>query len=417
MNPSQPVRGRWLAAWALLLTASAARGDTLRLRSGNTLEGKVESRTEEVVRFRTEPGVIEVKTADVLTFEQGPAPWERFEQIRGDYPDDADGQYALGLWCRSHGLPSMARKQFQKAVALDPTHEGALAALGGSATARVRKSGGTASGPAQAKARPASKPARSASPEDKLLRDLITQWHVRVTSIYTVKLKNRDESAPIFKEGRDQILAIHDPLAISAIASGLSRGPAAVRKLMIESLASFMEDGRDEATMNLIVTALLDPDPTVRRAAAQALVPRKDARVVGRLRKALWSKEDTVVRNAAVALGILKAREAVADMATVLFTVERRNVRYARQEIIGDVISTYGGRTLLPHQPGQLYYQPGVGVLAPNTVVGTVWVDEVRDMQVFRTDVQEALIAITGQNLGFDPEAWINWAREHQDTP
>src|SRR5262249_10467560 len=162
----------------------------------------------------------------------------------------------------------------------------------------------------------------------------------------------------------------------------------------VESLSSFKDSGKDEATMNLVVVTLLDPDPVVRRAAAQALVPRKDERIVGRLRKGLSSKEDTIVRNSAVALGILKARDAVPDLATVLYTVERRQVRYARQEILGDVVSTFGKRTIVPHVEGQLFYDPQIGVLQPQTIIGTMWVDEVRDVQVVRTEVQESLIAI-----------------------
>jgi hypothetical protein len=38
---------------------------------------------------------------------------------------------------------------------------------------------------------------------------------------------------------------------------------------------------------------------------------------------------------------------------------------------------------------------------------------EYQVISIHRTEVQEALIEITGQNLGFDAGAWLKWADDH----
>lgn len=409
-----PIAAILLAALAI---ASTARADTLKLKSGKTLHGKIVSRDGALLRFRTPLGVMDVPQADIDSIEEGPAPWEEYDRVRPTFPDTADDQARLGEWCRDHGLEPQARKHFQRAIELDADHAAARSALGFKrhGTLWVRPSDvqrANAKPPASKPAR-ATKPAKAVlSPEEKLIRELIGKYTARIKAIYIGRLDQKDPSSKLFEDGRNQILAIHDPLAIPAISSVLSKGRhRAVRELMVEALSRFKED---EATMNLVVVTLLDPDPMVRRRAALTLVPRKDDRIVSRLRKALSSNEDTVVRNAAVALGILRAREAVEDLALVLYTVERRNVRYARTEIIGDVWQAFNGQVLLSQGQRQYAYRPSViSVLSNGTAVGTTWVDEVRDVTFYRTDVQEALIHITGVNFGFDADAWIAWSQKN----
>lgn len=239
----------------------------------------------------------------------------------------------------------------------------------------------------------------------------MTRWHVRVSDIFKGRLDRSEPDSLRFRDGRSQILAIRDSLAVGALARVLSRGGAPVRLLMVEALGGFKDD---EATLNLVIVALLDPDPSVRTAAAEALRPRKDSRIVKRLTDALTSDEDMVMRNAAAALGVLRAREAVPDLAKVLYSVERRLVRFKRAEVVGAVLNTFNGTVVFAADGRNGAYRPQiVSVLGSGAIVGTTWVDEVQDVKQYRTDVQEALIAITGENFGFDGDAWMKWAREH----
>lgn len=401
-----------LATIFAAIFAVPLHADTIRLKGGRALHGKIEAQSETTVRFRTTSGTIEISRDEIVLIEHGPAPWEEYDRVKGDYPDTADGQFRLALWCESHGLSAEARRHYERVIELNPDHLSARRALGYvRADGQWRRRASAASKPARAAAE---KPGRP-TPEEKLIRELITRWHVRVSDIYKGRLEGRDPASSQFANGRTQILAIHDPLAIPALSAVLSRGEVPVRRLLIEALASFEAD---EATMNLLVVALLDPHPTIRRAAAEALIPRRDERVIQRLRKALFSDEDAIIRNAARALGALKAREAVEDMASVLYTVQRQRVRYPRREIIGELVNVFG-RPMIVRRNQQVlnYHANDISVLRDGTVVGTTWVDAIESVQLLRTDVQEALIEITGQNFGFDADAWIKWARENVPPP
>jgi hypothetical protein len=46
--------------------------------------------------------------------------------------------------------------------------------------------------------------------------------------------------------------------------------------------------------------------------------------------------------------------------------------------------------------------------------MGTICFSQYSTIDVYRTEVQEALIAITGENLGFDRGAWLEWLRVSQ---
>ena len=64
------------------------------------------------------------------------------------------------------------------------------------------------------------------------------------------------------------------------------------------------------------------------------------------------------------------------------------------------------GRQMVGYQPG------GVGCMGPGTFVGTATDYEMQTVSIYRTEVQEALIAITGQNFGFDRDQWRQWWRQ-----
>src|SRR5690606_14254798 len=99
----------------------------------------------------------------------------------------------------------------------------------------------------------------------------------------------------------------------------------------------------DDATMNLVVMALLDPSKQVRRAASDELERRDDPRVIERLRDALYSEEEGILRHAAAALGVLRAWETVPELVEQLSTEVPGIVRISRAVYLGDVYGTFGG--------------------------------------------------------------------------
>ena len=237
---------------------------------------------------------------------------------------------------------------------------------------------------------------------------------MKIKAIYRGRMADEKNgmASEKFKRARDQILHIRDPLALPALSAVLSTGHVAARRVLVEALAKF---DQDEATMNLVVMALLDPSAEVRELAAKELARRNDSRVTDHLRQALGSDEERVLRNAATALGILHAREAVEDLISVLMTEKEGVTRISRPVFLDSVLDDYGGGTRCVAGNHLVYYRPGgFGVLGPGTIVGTVTDYETGPVAVHRTEVQDALIAITGQNFGFDTDAWMAWWRKQK---
>jgi hypothetical protein len=300
------------------------------------------------------------------------------------------------------------KEHLHRAVELDPGFAPAHRALG-----HVLKDGRWSE--PEPRRRPAARPPTSQEQgrleQEKDADKIITRYFVRVRAIFRGKLvgSDKDDTSPAFQQGRRQILDLGDPLAIPALVGVLTSGSEPTRRLLVEALAEFPQD---EATMNLLVIGLLDPSPKVRRAAAIELIPRKDERVVTRLVEALRSNEEPILRNAATALGILRAEHGVEELIPLLETRVRAAVQVQRSVYLADVVLAFShptivlvGGTRIIHRPGQCW------AVCPDSVVGTYWTTEIQIVSIYRTEVQEALIAITGKNFGFDGDAWKQWWR------
>ena len=184
-----------------------------------------------------------------------------------------------------------------------------------------------------------------------------------------------------------------DPLAIGPLTRTLSEGNRPTRRLLAQALGRFHND---EATMNLVVLALLDPDQPVRREAARALLIQADPRAISDLRTALRSDEDEVVRNAAVALGILGAREAAYDLVDLLSYTRRATVTIPRSKLVTAIQGSYIAGVRYRVARGVAQAEPVIGVLSSGSALSGTPVKVRRTVTTYRTEVQEALIAITG---------------------
>lgn len=399
------------AGVALVLAAAAAEGraDVLELKEGSRIECEVLGETDQAYRVRTTTGIFDIEKDRVVTRTPSAPPWEKYQAELKATPDTAEGQYTLSRWCRRHGLRTEQRTHLQRAIELDPDHAAARAALG-----FVQKDGKwvhAVTKPKKTLSDADREAIHKAKKDEQVVRKAIAEWHVRIQAIFRGRLEGEGSRSDKFRDGRRQILAIDDPLAIPALTKILSQGGTACRHLLVEALAAFPQD---EATMNLIVVTVLDPSPRVRREAALVLDERKDPRVVAELRGALASEEEFVLRNAASALGVLRAREAVEDLIPILSTVAVQNVEIALPVFLDSVYGCFGAGCRYRYAGDDIYYRPeGIGVVGPAYPVGTVIGYETRVVDVHRTEVQEALIAITGQNFGFDADAWREWWRRN----
>ncbi len=396
-----------LAACALSLATRAA-ADTYTMKNGEKIEGELLEERGERLRIRTIIGIVDVDKSDIASVKKKKTPWKLYEEKSRACADTAQAHWELARWCEKRGLGAERRAELELVIELDPNHAKARAALGYVPDGQ----GGWRRPPNPNALSPEEIEARKAEEEqEKLLRKLITEWFIKVKAIARGRFDGERSTSAKFKKGRELILAIRDPLALPALAGVLSTGKADVRLVLVEALAKFPDD---EATMNLLVMSLMDPSKQVRQRAAIELIPRQDARIIRRLRDALTSRDEGIIRNAAVALGILKARDAVEDLVQVLSTEEVRPVVVPTPVYLGQVHRTWGGYRRYAFAGGLLPYAPaGIGVLGSGSMVGTEYYTELQIVSVYRTEVQEALISITGQNHGFDADAWLLWWKQN----
>lgn len=400
-----------LAGAVLLSVSPDIHADIFKLKSGRTIEGDVEKDLGDKLVIRVAAGTIEIEKKEIASQTPSETPWRKYEKERVKYPDTADGRYRLALWCKKHEMRDRELQNLRKVIKLDPNHEEARLALG-----HVKVRGQWLDPKKQKKLEEQADPDRAEQDRqeqvDKLVREIVSKWFVRVKAIYGDRMAGkRSASDPKFVDARKQLLAIQDPLAIPAISNVLGKGNKAVRRVMIECLSQFLQD---EATMNLLVIAVLDPSSEIRQLAAIELIPRKDDRLVDRLRDGLAAPEEVTLRNAATALGVIKAKAAVPDLIAVLSRETVQTVQVTRPVFVRRVTSTFGGGTTVRVNDRNYYYRPDrIGVLDPEVLMGTETTSEVQIVSIYRTEVQEALIAITGENHGFDGDAWLKWWKEN----
>lgn len=111
-----------------LLLAAAASADTVWLKDGRKFEGAVTDLGEEYA-IKGKFGTLKIKKSDVDRVEVAPTA-EYEAKSKALAADDPEGHFQLGLWCKEKGLKAEAKAEFEKAIAVDPHHEGAHRELG-----------------------------------------------------------------------------------------------------------------------------------------------------------------------------------------------------------------------------------------------------------------------------------------------
>lgn len=403
-SPSTFPRTAACLSLTLALAAAWSPADTLHLKNGGTLEGRIESQTPEAYRIRTTVGLVAVPLDSVSRVERGPSVFDEYDTRSAALEPTAQAQFALSQWCDEQGLKALARSHLDRALEIDPDFAPARAKLG-----FVRVGDLWVDGRKLAKSA-ASRPgdASAGGDEQKLIAAMQTQWLRRIRAIRSTFLDSTTDR--LLRSGRAKILEIRDPLAIEPLVRVLSDGNLACRDALVEILSRFTED---EATMNLAVLALLDADDGIRRRALTQLARRNDPRVVSQFRAGLKSDSDGLIRRAAFAIDVLKDRGAVPDLIGVLTAQRRKAVETPVAEYIGSYATVFSGPTVA-NLGGtiRVTHIPRIGFAAASSFVFPGSQTQVRDVTVFRTEVLEALRSLTGVDFGFDEAAWRRWYEE-----
>ena len=384
----------------MCLLPAPLRADELHLAPG-VIEGRVIEESSDLIRIETATGVIAVPASVIKLRVPGPSRVERYEEMRSAEPLTPTRQTEIARWCFQIGLTDLGNGHLEAALKADPQDETALTLAGYIKLGEVWMKTGTPPTDQRSKG--------DGTPAATVLETLRSGWHRRLNTLYQSMVGDAVGGAE-FEAARVQILAIREPMIIPVVSRVLEPGGPAIRLVLVEALSAYPQEA---ATLHLLVIAVLDPSVEVRKAAVVAIGGRPGRKMADWLRTGLTCEHEAVVGRAAQALGWLKDRSAMSDLVDHLSTARGQPAGVTVAKIFDDlgalfhepIVVPLGDQTTeIPSRVAFADYRRRIDRLARR-------ID--RPNGAFRTDVQDALIAITGENFGFDVTAWREWVNRH----
>jgi len=386
-----------------LVGPGAARADVIHLRSGR-LEGKVVERKDGHVRIRTDAGIVAtVREEEVVRIDRRETAADAYEAMASRVSSaDADGHYALALWCRDHGLNDAMQEELAATVAADADHGGARAALG-----QVKVAGGW-------------------KPRDEAMRE-------RGLVLADGEWVSKEEAAERARTAEFKRLVRY----VDAVVYKIHVGPKEQRDAWEEKLAAV-----DRPIIAAKMAALLsDRHPAVRRAACRSLAAMKRRDAVPKLVRSFLFDSEEPVRAAALdaALGLDRDETAENLHRTVAGLKvqpirDRRTQRAAKRlyrrlalglDAVGELRSVpFLIEILYPNIELEALDAGGLGIIVSRgesraedpVVVGTGLAEGVPrepERYYFNQAAEDALKRLTGRDLGVLPKVWAQWWKEH----
>jgi len=424
------VRLTSLGFLALLVVLGSASADIIHLKTGK-VEGVVVKRTDTELVVETRAGKVTLKVADVVKIEPKATPFEVYREMAAKVADnDADGHFALGLWCTDHKLFREARRAFEKAIAIKPDHKSAREKLGyvlkdgkWMTRAEARKADGFV--------RYKGKWVTHEERENAERRKAIHAWARRLSRAISKgpmtpeAVGARITAALGDRAGKDADVALRVILhekTKEALVAKRDRGVAA-RIALADAVAA---QNRVEASELLRRVAIEDPSADVRAVAVKALAAQKSidntAYFVGLLRKftgARYRVRGTartrnlarrVLRRASEALGELGDARAVPTLARsmiVQFVITRSSDEIPPMSV-GVGRTNVAGATVVSDAHGNQFVVPATKT--SNIDFGSGGRERrPEDGLFFNEAAYQALRRLTGQDFGHDKRAWLGW--------
>jgi HEAT repeat protein len=390
--------------FAGLALPAAALADTVRLRSGDVIEGDVRDLGDRV-EVASKSGPVGVRWTDVDVVLKDKTAADVFREKRAAVAKgDAKALYALALWAERAGLATERRECLEAALAADPDDAAARAALG-----EQKASGKWLEGPAllEAKGFVGRDGAWMLKEEAAALdrRAEAAKGFLPPEKRAVELLKKASEGTDAAKKFALDALAGLDPADVRRPAlRSLRRGEAGEREVAARALAK----GADEDVLRpLIAAAVLDRAHSVRVAAVESLKEIGNKDVVKPIARAMWSEIPDIRMNAAEALGSIGGGTSVEY---VLRRVMSTSGPGARNNIfVGRQISYISDFDVEIAQASQIG-DPIVGVIREGVMLDTRVLSAVEEWtEVERRVYYNALSRATGRDFGEDPAAWKKW--------
>ena len=392
-----PVRSVLAAAFSIGFVA-AARADTIHLYGGGVIDGRVVAHSTTYLRLQTLAGELLIPTNTVKEHVRGESLVERYAHELDREPISADRHVALALWCTQEHAFAAAARHARAALDLDPQNEDAL-----------RLAGYIQLGGVWLFTEPAAPPPNRGVGGAAIIDRLLAGWRQRVRRIADAHLA-QSATVDSFDEGRRQLLDLRTPLVVPGACEVLGDTGAGEAIVLVEMLDGIDSDA---ATINLLALALTHQTRDAREAASVVLRKRSDQRVGTVLRLALRCQSEMIVRRAAAGLGWMADRSAVADLIDVLLPRSSPVQPIGVAALFGQIAATFNQPTLVPIDDPPVPLPPAVALPGFDKTVKAIAATESQPAGSYRSEVQDALIAITGENHGFDVQAWRDWLARH----
>lgn len=314
-----------MAVVAMIAGQGPARGDELVLRGGGTLQG-------ELVEIEGRPGSVEVYTATstrpyvmsrdkIARVVPEDTPLDVYLERLEAVGDSADEHFALGSWAEDQGLSGPARHHYRLAVERDENHGPAHEKLGHvlfddqwMTYDELREAQGLVKYDGEWMTH---EQKERLDDHERLSRSQ-ESWARRID----VLLTKYNEGAPAERaEAERQLRAIREPEAIVPLVNRLGHEAPALRLLLAEVLGAIDDP---MATAGLVHRILKEVDEQIRRPTLDTLARRRDPEATDRLIAALEDDDPRVVGRAAAALAGLGAVEAVPKLVPKLVSIQHR---------------------------------------------------------------------------------------------
>ena len=330
MGRVHPIRGLPIVALLGCAFLSPAWADRIVVRNGPAIKGKailddahpdqylvfgergktpIVLKRDRVARIDPEPSVLDdyvLRRKAIATIPAGTS--------------GAQAEYDLGLWCEGHKLPDLASVHYEGSIKRDRTFGPAHRKLG-----HVEHDGQWLT-PAELKAEQGYILYRGKwiTPEEKVQRDAEESataeqqsWMRRLAIIRQAIVSGIESRG---HDAEAQLLAIRETAAVNPIVRTFGNDPdPSLRKLAARALVSIPGP---EASAALVARLLAEADEEVRTATLAELAKSKESNVVRKLAQGLQSKSLAVINRAAWSLGNLNAVEAVPKLIPALISSE-----------------------------------------------------------------------------------------------
>jgi len=436
---------------ALMLGASCwfavgetAKADRVILRGGGQIHGVIlpgdVGSDKVLVQTTDSASPISFKKDQLIRVEKESGPLDEYLIRRAQVKPTAAAHYELGLWCEAKRLKGPAQIHYRRAAELDDQYAPAQRKLG-----KVLHEGRwiTADELKQAQGYVKVK-GKWYTPEEKARLDADAAYNAEQASwarrikIYRHKLMSDRESER--RSAELDLMAIHEPVAVVPLVRVLGNDADPIRLMLLRVLGGIESS---DATAALVNYSLLDPVPTLRQAALDEILRRKDPKAIPLYARVLKPENNPeVVGRAALVLAELKETKTVPRMVEVLVAV------FEHMEILPTTVvnnnpmgnfgmysggpggasgmslggfSTYNGPNipfLTPPAmaPGAIAF--GGGSMPLSTLaaggLGQGNVRVVPQPQIVRQVINNALVLqalrkLTNQNFGFDVPTWKRW--------